>query len=502
MKVSVIVPVFNTGPSIEALIDSLRAQTLPAGEWEAVFVDDGSSDDTPDLIEGLIAGDANMRLLREAPSGWPGRPRNVGVDAARGDYVFFSDDDDTLGPEALERLTAFASANGSDVVIPRTVGRNRGVPLIPRTIVDAHDETAMIMGSLAPQKLFRTAFLREEGIRFQEGHFRLEDHLFVVTSYLRAKRVSVYADYPCYYLAYEAGRAHISQQKPDWHGYFTSIRACLDRVDAESTDPERRRIMRSRWLRAEVISRLRGDGHAKLATPELLHEARQLILDRYDDTDLEPLKPVDRMLAELLAAGRDEDVAALARWESGLLVTTVASGARTNADGTAAISLRSTLTAQEPMPALSDGAGRLPSAEAMLEQVAAYTAVGVELQHSSTKVRRLLSVEHLDEGAAIATLDLGDEPLANGRWTVVALAGEHRSRRRRPVAAEEGLPVAQTRRRIGDRVLEFEATERLAFRVKTSVAPTPVPLMTRVKRRIRRAIPRAIPTPRLRPLGG
>ena len=497
MKVSVVVPVYNTGQAIEGLIDSLRAQTLATDEWEAVFVDDGSTDDTADVVEGLIAGDANMRLLREAPSGWPGRPRNVGMDAAAGQYVFFSDDDDTLGPEALERLTAFAIEHGSDVVVPRTVGRNRGVPAIAHTVVDALADPGLIMSSLAPQKLFRRAFLQEHGIRFVEGHFRLEDHLFVTTAYLRAKRVSVYADYPCYYLSFQPGRPHISQQKPDWHGYFGSIRACLDRVDEEARDPQLRRVMRSRWLRAEALSRLRGDGYAKLGTPDLVHEVRQLLIDRYDEADLAELKPVDRMLACLLLDGRDEDVAALAAWESSVVVRSEATAAEVGPDGTVRVDLRSVLSIDGALPAGGAGERPYPTEEQLLEQVSEYTRIGVELQHGGTRVRRPMRVTHEDGGVARAVLTPADEPFVRGKWTVIALAGEHRTRRRRPVGTATDLRVEPGSRRVGEFRLAFLDTGRLVLRVAPFVAPAPVPMRTRLKRRVRRLLPQDFRVPHI-----
>ena len=52
---------------------------------------------------------------------------------------------------------------------------------------------------LTPHKLFRTAMLREHGIRFPEGRRRLEDHLFVVPAYFAAERISVLASYPIYH---------------------------------------------------------------------------------------------------------------------------------------------------------------------------------------------------------------------------------------------------------------------------------------------------------------
>lgn len=490
MKVSVVVPVYNTGPGIEALIDSLRAQTLPAEEWEAVFVDDGSSDDTPDLIERLIADDANMRLLREAPSGWPGRPRNVGLDAARGDYVFFSDDDDTLGPESLERLTAFAAEHGSDVVIPRTAGRNRGVPSINRTLVDAQERTALIMSSLAPQKLFRREFLLENGIRFREGHFRLEDHLFVVTAYLRARRVSTYADYPAYNLTYQLGRPHISHQHPDWVGYFGSVRACLDRVDEEGKDERTRRIMRSRWLRVEALSRLRGDGYAQLASPSLLHEVRTLLLDRYDEAQLRALKPIDRMLAFLLVDGRLDDVRALAHWESALRVTSAVTGAEITRGGELRVELRSRLSVAPPPVAGPEGDGRYPTTAELVEHAATFTRIGAEVQHDGTRARWPMEVRHLGDGRALAVRNLTEEPLEHGRWSVLTLAGEHRSRRRRPVALEHGVRIGRGRIRVGEQIFLLGHDGRLRLYVGSTTVPPPPPpsLMRRVARRVPGAV--------------
>src|SRR5262245_30441703 len=114
VKVSVIVPVYNPGPYVEDLISSLLRQSLPSTEFEAVFVDDGSTDDTPARLDALTAEHPHLRVLHQDNSGWSGKPRNVGIEAAQGDYVFFADNDDWLGDEALERMYDFAVKNGSD----------------------------------------------------------------------------------------------------------------------------------------------------------------------------------------------------------------------------------------------------------------------------------------------------------------------------------------------------------------------------------------------------
>src|SRR5919205_265381 len=79
-------------------------QTLPADEYEAIFVDDGSTDDTPARLDALAAEHPHVRVEHIPNSGWPGKPRNVGIELARGEFVYFVDNDDWLGREALERL--------------------------------------------------------------------------------------------------------------------------------------------------------------------------------------------------------------------------------------------------------------------------------------------------------------------------------------------------------------------------------------------------------------
>lgn len=202
VKVTVVVPTYNSGSHIEALVDSMLRQTLPADEFEVLFVDDGSTDDTPARLEALVGEHDHFRMTRIPNSGWPGRPRNIGVDQANGEYVQFADHDDRMAPEALERLYAMGQRNGSDIVIGKVASnfRSRGVPygLMSRTRESCTVRNAPLIDSLTPHKMFRTAFLREHGIVHPEGPWILEDQLFMVRSYLKASVVSVVGDYVTY----------------------------------------------------------------------------------------------------------------------------------------------------------------------------------------------------------------------------------------------------------------------------------------------------------------
>lgn len=126
VKVSVVVPVYNPGAHIEECVASLLRQSLPPDEYEVIFVDDGSTDGTGERLDELAAADPRVRVFHQENSGWSGRPRNVGIAAARGTYVMFVDNDDHLGDEALERMHAYGTAQDADVVVGKMAGRGRG----------------------------------------------------------------------------------------------------------------------------------------------------------------------------------------------------------------------------------------------------------------------------------------------------------------------------------------------------------------------------------------
>ena len=101
--VSVVVAARNAAATIEQTLDSLRRQTWRA--WEAVVVDDGSTDGTAQLVTAAATSDSRIRLVQRGGGG-VGPSRMVGVASARGAMLLFLDADDWLLPSALERLAA------------------------------------------------------------------------------------------------------------------------------------------------------------------------------------------------------------------------------------------------------------------------------------------------------------------------------------------------------------------------------------------------------------
>ncbi|MEC4019636.1 glycosyltransferase family 2 protein [Streptomyces sp. H27-D2] len=286
IKVSVVVPIHNTGKTVLDGLASFRAQSLPRQEFEVIYVDDGSTDDTPSLLASETAADENVRVIRIENSGWPGKPRNVGIDAARGAYIQFVDDDDWLAPEALERLYERAVGTGAEIVCGRMAGHGRAVARVlyntPMAAGNVRRNT-VLLSTMTVHKLFRRDFLLAHDLRFPEGKVRLEDHLFMLRAYLLAEKVATVHDYTCYHwVRHDDGKHNISFQRIDPAAYISSVRKLIGIIDEHLEPGPLRDKFISHWYASKALERLQGEKY--LARPagyrtELFEAVRSLVAD-------------------------------------------------------------------------------------------------------------------------------------------------------------------------------------------------------------------------------
>ncbi|WP_328582519.1 glycosyltransferase family 2 protein [Streptomyces sp. NBC_00370] len=322
-KVSVVVPVYNPGADIGELITSLLRQSMPKTDWEAIFVDDGSTDGTGARLDTLAAEQDNITVVHIPNSGWPSRPRNIGIDRARGEYVQFADNDDWLGDEALERLYAYAKENDADVVIGKMAGRGRNVPreLFRHNRPDATLAADPLIDSLTPHKMFRRSFLLKHGLRFPEGKRRLEDHVFVTAAYFAADRISVLSDYVCYFHVARADASNAGFRRFDPAGYFGNVREALDIVDANTEPGALRDRLHRRWLRVEMVARLTAarylDAPAEWRA-DFFREVRSVVTERFAPGVAAGLPAPQRAVVALVVQGRADELAELGRWEAAI----------------------------------------------------------------------------------------------------------------------------------------------------------------------------------------
>jgi glycosyltransferase involved in cell wall biosynthesis len=348
VRVSVVVPVYNPGPHFDDLLASLLRQSLPATDFEVLFCDDGSDAETRQRLAAATAAHRHLKVIQLEHSGWPGRPRNAGIDAARGGYLFFCDHDDRFSDEGLERLCDYADANGSDVVFGKVVGVGRELRLgtfqrnVPRAVLGVDP----LLDLLTPHKLFRTAFVRERGIRFPEGRVRLEDHVFVMQAYFAARVISVLADHPCYYWTVRQDRPSASAGLIDPAPYFGFLRQVLDIVEAGCGPGDRLDHLLPHWYGLKVLERLgpgmlEYPGEYRTALLETLHP---LVEERFPARIDQYLPFPLRLRSALLRAGRDEDLLALAEVEAAMTCNASATSVSRTADGRLRVAVRAELT--------------------------------------------------------------------------------------------------------------------------------------------------------------
>ena len=320
---SVIVPVYNPGADIDDCIASLLGQSLPPEEYEVIFVDDGSTDDTPARLDALAAEHPHVRVEHIPNSGWPGRPRNIGIEMARGEFVYFVDNDDWLGKQALKRLHTRALRDEADIVIGKVVGEGKFVArsMFKRDRRNVTLEWAPLVRLLTPHKLFRKALLDEHNIRFPEGRRRLEDHVFTMHAYFHAQRISVMAGYPCYHWVLRESEGNASYAELEPVGYYQNVREVLDLIDEHMEPGPLRDRIRSHWYRGKMLGRVGGRNFLERDPAEkrpLYDEIRTLALERFGDEVDEYLAFNARVRSHLLRADDFEGLEALAGFEGGL----------------------------------------------------------------------------------------------------------------------------------------------------------------------------------------
>lgn len=115
IKTSVIVPVYNVAPYLEDCLTSIRRQTQK--EIEIIAVDDGSTDNSLAILHHIQQNESRLRIITQKNHGL-GYTRNVGIEHARGEYIYFIDADDCLNDlNALEQCYRCAKKENLDVVL-------------------------------------------------------------------------------------------------------------------------------------------------------------------------------------------------------------------------------------------------------------------------------------------------------------------------------------------------------------------------------------------------
>lgn len=235
IKVSVVIPVYDTGEWLARCLDSVLAQTLR--EIEVIVVDDCSDDDGPDIIRGYAERDSRIVPLWNDRNMGQGYSRNAGIAAARGEYIYLLDSDDMIKEDALQKLSEMCDENNLDgiffdsEVLFESDGlerRNASYPAFRKGDYPDHPVSGRQLFELfmeqnewtcyIQRQLWRRSFLQSEGIGFPVRHEH-EDEVFAFDAILAAKRV-MYTPGKYFIRRYREGSVMTSAPAPkNFYGY-------------------------------------------------------------------------------------------------------------------------------------------------------------------------------------------------------------------------------------------------------------------------------------------
>lgn len=205
-KISVIMPVYNTGIYLEETLNSLVNQTI-IDDIEVLMIDDGSTDESRYIIEKFALDYDNFHACHKENEG-QGIARNYGVSIAKGDYIHFMDSDDYIIPDAYEKLYNLVLSKDYDFVVGNVMKftdyncwedilfKNAFQDLNEDTEFHSiNDHPFLVWDTITCNKLFKKEFLQKNNIQFPNEKIFFEDVLFAFECYINSDSFCYLNDY-------------------------------------------------------------------------------------------------------------------------------------------------------------------------------------------------------------------------------------------------------------------------------------------------------------------
>ena len=211
--ISVIVPVYNRKATLERCVQSLRGQTY--SDLEIILVDDGSTDGSGALCNALAREDVRIRVIHKE-NGGVSSARNAGMEAAKGEYLMFTDSDDYVEPQMAEKLLEGIGEDDIAICGFHHHYQGRDIVRIPRVPGQSGEENFLSLYgqgfmNMPWNKLYRRALAG----RFDESLSLGEDLLFNLDYLRRTDGISVVKEALCHYIQDDTGASLSSQKRAD-----------------------------------------------------------------------------------------------------------------------------------------------------------------------------------------------------------------------------------------------------------------------------------------------
>ena len=312
---TVVVPVYNVEDYIEETLDSLLSQSL--SNWEAIIVDDGSTDGSRAIVDRYAAADDRFKVIHQKNAGL-GAARNSGIVAATGKYLTFLDSDDIVPDDAYKIATQKLNKSRSDFAIgtiERTKNGKKYTPAWSRTVhrreligTTIADFPEMMMDIVACNRVFRRTFWDSQLGTFPEK-VAYEDHRVMVAAAVRAKSIDVLSE-TTYIWRVRDDQTSISQQKGILKNLVDRIRAKSEAYEVLVNEAPRHVL--DAWLTRVLDTDVPLFATYALASDEEYRRHTQQFAKQYVDlaplTAWENVRWEQRLKTLFIASGRWDDL--------------------------------------------------------------------------------------------------------------------------------------------------------------------------------------------------
>lgn len=248
IKISIVLPVYNVEPYLTQCIDSLVNQTMK--DLEFIFIDDGSTDNSLNIIKEYAKKDSRFVLLSQANQG-PGVARNKGIKIARGEYLTCLDPDDWFELDAMDKLYKKLKETGAqalqfnwiyqyEMLYNNTEHKKVVYASMSEKLLNAgckkifdndyfcwkdYKKQFFILSGGTWGRIYSTKFIREHNIHFSEILIG-EDRLFGIMSLICSSKI-YYLDEHLY--NYRVRANSITRKLSD--KYFDNPFICYDEIE-------------------------------------------------------------------------------------------------------------------------------------------------------------------------------------------------------------------------------------------------------------------------------
>lgn len=183
--ISVIIPIYNVAPYLRACLDSVLSQTYQ--NLQVILVNDGSTDESEAIAKEYLR-DTRFELI-SVTNGGLSKARNIGLEKAKGEYIYFLDSDDYIAKGFLGEMISLAKEWGVEFVCNDHIARFGASEIAYKERVEPRgvqvDSTSIILGGAVWRCLFAKSLLQRSGVSFLEGKiYEDEGFLYMILPFV------------------------------------------------------------------------------------------------------------------------------------------------------------------------------------------------------------------------------------------------------------------------------------------------------------------------------